>query len=74
MYGKPVAWINVAAEGRGEKAHAALSTVLGYEGAATVEAAGRRIVVPRDAVGPDQLIEDASIQGPHHPRVGDLRG
>jgi NAD(P)H-dependent FMN reductase len=63
MYGKPVAWINVAAEGRGENADASLSTALGYVGAATVGAACRRVVVPRDAVGLDQLIEDASIRG-----------
>jgi NAD(P)H-dependent FMN reductase len=63
MYGKPVAWINVAAEGRGENADASLSTVLGYVGAATVGAACRRVVVPRDAVGLDQLIEDTSIRG-----------
>jgi chromate reductase len=62
MYGKPVAWINVAGEGRGEHAHASLRTVLGYVGAAIVEPAVARIVVGRDAVGPDGLVADRDVR------------
>jgi chromate reductase, NAD(P)H dehydrogenase (quinone) len=58
MSAKPVAWVNVAAEGRGENAHASLRTVLGYVGAEIVEAACRRVFVAREALGPDGLIED----------------
>jgi chromate reductase, NAD(P)H dehydrogenase (quinone) len=53
LYRKPVAWINVAAPGRGEGAHAALRGVLGYVDAAVVEAACARVQVTRDAVGAD---------------------
>lgn len=61
IYGKPVAWINVAAEGRGLGAQAALATVLGYVGAVTVESACRSVPVPRAAVGADGLITDEQI-------------
>ena len=47
MYGRPVAWINVAAEGRGENADASLRIVLGYVGAVIVEEAVTRVVVGR---------------------------
>jgi NAD(P)H-dependent FMN reductase len=39
LYGKPVAWLDVANPGRGEGARAQLRTVLGYVGARIVEAA-----------------------------------
>ena len=58
LYGKPAAWINVAAQGRGEGAQATLTTVLGYVGAVMVEAACRRIPLARAAVGPDGTISD----------------
>jgi NAD(P)H-dependent FMN reductase len=61
MYGKPTAWINVAATGRGLKAHASLATVLGYLNAAVIEPACRCIPVARDAVGGDGLISDSGI-------------
>jgi chromate reductase len=78
LYGKPVAWINVAAEGRGEGAQATLTTVLGYVGAVPVEAACRRLPVARGWVGPDGTITDpgfraamrdvaAAIAGAVHP-------
>lgn len=54
MYGKPVAWINVAPEGRGEHAEASLRTVLGYVGTTIVEPAVTRVPVGRadiDATG-----------------------
>jgi chromate reductase, NAD(P)H dehydrogenase (quinone) len=60
--GKPVAWINVAAEGRGVNAQRSLETVLGYLGAAVIEPAGRRVFLPRDAVGPDGVIDDPRVR------------
>jgi chromate reductase, NAD(P)H dehydrogenase (quinone) len=62
MDGKPVAWINVAAEGRGVNAHASLATVLGYVGARIIDDACARIVVPRDAVGADGLLNDDLLE------------
>jgi chromate reductase, NAD(P)H dehydrogenase (quinone) len=58
LYGKPVAWFNVAAQGRGQGAQDALVMVLGYVGAVIVEAACRRIPVDRGAVSPDGTISD----------------
>lgn len=60
--GKPVAWINVAAEGRGEGAHDSLATVLGYVGAAVIGPACRRIPLARTAVGPDGQVADRSFR------------
>ena len=54
MYGQPVAWIAVGAEGRGVHAEASLRTVLGYVGATIVDAAVCRVTVTRtdlDAAG-----------------------
>jgi chromate reductase, NAD(P)H dehydrogenase (quinone) len=62
LYGKPVAWINVAAEGRGVLAEASLKTVLGYVGAVPIEAACLRVPVARDAVGPDGLVTDPDFR------------
>jgi chromate reductase, NAD(P)H dehydrogenase (quinone) len=56
MYGKPAAWINVAAPGRGTGAVATLASVLGYVGADVVQEACRDITVDRAAVGPDGLV------------------
>ena len=47
MYGKPVAWISVAAEGRGMGAQDALASVLGCLGATVTETACRRIPAAR---------------------------
>ena len=58
LYGKPAAWINVAAPGRGQGAQDALASVLGYVGAFIVEAACRRIPVDRAAVSQDGTISD----------------
>jgi hypothetical protein len=52
MYGKPAAWINVAAAGRGKGAEDTLATVLGYLGTDIVTAACRRIPVDRATIGP----------------------
>jgi len=56
MYGKPAAWINVAAPGRGAGAVATLASVLGYVGADVIQEACRDITVDRTAVGPDGLV------------------
>jgi NAD(P)H-dependent FMN reductase len=62
LYGKPVAWINVAAPGRGQGAHASLGTVLGYVGADIIEPACTRIPVARDAIGADGLVADEHLR------------
>jgi chromate reductase len=62
LYHKPVAWINVAAPGRGGGAVATLANVLGYVEAVVIEPACLDIFVPRDAVGADGLIADAGIR------------
>ena len=62
LYRKPVAWINVAAPGRGEGADRTLATVLGYVDADVVEAACGRIEVRRDVVGDDGLVHDAGVR------------
>jgi chromate reductase len=56
LYGKPVAWLNVAGPGRGEGAQATLASVLGYVGATVIEPGCARIPLGRDAIGPDGMI------------------
>lgn len=56
LYGKPVAWLNVAGPGRGDGAQATLASVLGYVGATVVEPGCARIPLGRDAIGPDGII------------------
>jgi chromate reductase len=58
LLGKPVAWINVAAAGRGSGAAATLASVLGYVGADIVAGACRDIPVGRSAVTPDGTVSD----------------
>lgn len=58
LYGKPVAYVSVAADGRGAGAEANLRTVLGYVGATMVEDACARVYVAREAVGPDGRVAD----------------
>lgn len=77
MYGKPVAWMNIAAHGRGLNAHASLAAVLGYINAAVIEPACQAIPVTRDDVGGDGVIHDteirrriASVLGAIHNHVG----
>ncbi|OIK24010.1 NADPH-dependent FMN reductase [Streptomyces malaysiense] len=67
---KPVAWVNVAAPGRGRGAEATLRTVLGYTGAAVVEAACVRVPMVRGDVGEDGAVADPEIRR----RVGDVLG
>jgi NAD(P)H-dependent FMN reductase len=62
LYGKPVAWTTVAPEGRGDGAQATLATVLGYVGAAVVEAACVRLPVSRESVGPDGTVTDPAVR------------
>jgi chromate reductase, NAD(P)H dehydrogenase (quinone) len=62
LYGKPVAWINIASEGRGDGAQATLTTVLGYLGTTLIEQACRRLPVTRDWVGPDGVITDPAFR------------
>ena len=75
LYEKPVAYIGVAAEGRGSGAEATLRTVLGYVGATILEDACVRVYVAHDAVGTDGRIFDEStverLSGALH-RVADL--
>ena len=62
LYRKPVAWINVAAGGRGGGASAELRTVLGYVDAAVIEPACVRLPVPGDAIGPDGTVADDDVR------------
>ena len=62
VYGKPVAWINVAADGRGTGASKWLATVLGYVGATSIDPACRHIPAPRSAVGPDGVVTDPDFR------------
>lgn len=62
MYGKPAAWLNVAAPGRGEGAEGTLAVVLGYVGAVIVETACRRVPVDRATVGPDGTVRDPRFE------------
>jgi chromate reductase, NAD(P)H dehydrogenase (quinone) len=62
MYGKPTAWINVAAPGRGAGAEESLVSVLGYVGAAVIDKACRRIMLPHQAIGPDGLVDDPDFR------------
>jgi NAD(P)H-dependent FMN reductase len=62
LYRKPVAWINVAAPGRGSGADATLRTVLGYVDADVIEPACVRVTVGRDDVGPAGLVDDPAIR------------
>jgi NAD(P)H-dependent FMN reductase len=62
LYGKPVAWVTVAPEGRGEGALATLATVLGYVGAEVVDAACVRLPVTREGIGPDGTVTDPEIR------------
>lgn len=67
---KPVAWINVAAEGRGVNAASSLAIVLSYVGAVVIEPACVRLPVARDAIGDDGIFHDAELQA----RVEQLLG
>ena len=53
-----MAWLNVAAPGRGSGAKATLASVLSYVGANVIDSACRDVPVPRDAVTPDGTVSD----------------
>jgi NAD(P)H-dependent FMN reductase len=59
---KPVAFVTVAADGRGAGAEATLRTVLGYVDADLVEAACSRVYVARDAVDDQGLVTDPAAR------------
>jgi NAD(P)H-dependent FMN reductase len=60
--GKPTAWLNVAAQGRGQGAHDTLLTVLGYVGADVIGAACRRVPVDRSSVAADGTVADPAFR------------
>ncbi|GAA5044324.1 NADPH-dependent FMN reductase [Nocardia callitridis] len=62
LYGKPAAWITVAAPGRGEGAIATLSMVLGYVGAEVDRENCPRLPVPRDGIGDDGLVTSTEFR------------
>jgi NAD(P)H-dependent FMN reductase len=62
LYEKPVAWINVAAPGRGAGAIDTLQTVLRYVSADVIVDACVSVPVARDTVGPDGLVAGEAIR------------
>lgn len=77
VYGKPVAWMNVAspaAPAGGEDAHASLRKVLGYAGAGIVEAACARVPVTRPDVGEDGLVHAEALRDQIAGALGALAG
>lgn len=68
IYRKPVAWINVAAVGRGAGATASLELVLGYIGAEIIKPACIALPVRSDMIGSDGAIADRTVRG----RLGDV--
>jgi len=58
LYKKPVAWINVAAPGRGGGATNDLARVLGYVDAKILEPGGVRLSLPSGSIGPDGTVTD----------------
>jgi chromate reductase, NAD(P)H dehydrogenase (quinone) len=57
-----VAWISVAAEGRGMGAHDALASVLSYLSPTVIETARRPHPGGRAAIGPDGTVADPRFQ------------
>jgi chromate reductase len=62
LYGKPVAWINVANEGRGTGAVAHLELVLSYVGGDLVRSACLRVPVGKELIGVDGAILDPAVR------------
>jgi chromate reductase, NAD(P)H dehydrogenase (quinone) len=58
---KPVAWLSVAASGRGDGALATLEMVLGYVDARLIRAACARVPVDRGSLTADGLIDDPRL-------------
>ncbi|OYD67025.1 NADPH-dependent FMN reductase [Rhodococcus sp. OK302] len=61
MNDKPAAWINVAAQGRGQGAVSTLETVLGYVDARLIRPACVAVPVGRDAVDGDGAIRNKEV-------------
>lgn len=59
---RPVAWLTVAPEGRGDGAAATLATVLGYLGTVRVDAACVRLTIAPGSVGPDGTVADPTFR------------
>lgn len=62
IYGKPAAWLNVAAANRGQGATETLKLVLGYVGAVIAEPACRHVPVDRTAIGADGTVTDPAFR------------
>jgi chromate reductase, NAD(P)H dehydrogenase (quinone) len=62
MYRKPVAWLNVAPEGRGNGASAELAVVLGYLGTEVIEEACVRLTLAPGSVGGDGTATDPTYR------------
>jgi chromate reductase, NAD(P)H dehydrogenase (quinone) len=62
MYQKPVAWLTVAPEGRGDGAAAELATVLGYLGTEIIRPACVRLTVAPGTVGADGTATDPAFR------------
>ena len=60
--GKPMAWINSAAPGRGLGAEATLRAVLEYAGADIVDTACAKVPVHREMIGDDGSIADQQVR------------
>ncbi len=60
---KPVAWINIAAQGKGDGAQAQLDAVFGYLDADVVTEACLRMTVTRENFGPDGLVAGGEPRG-----------
>jgi chromate reductase, NAD(P)H dehydrogenase (quinone) len=58
LIGKPVAWINVSAPGRGARAHESLAVVLEFLTAVIVREACVDVPVARQVVGDDGVVTD----------------
>lgn len=58
LYQKPVAWINVAATGRGAGAGRDLARVLGYVDAQVLEPGGLQLPLDPASIGPDHELVD----------------
>jgi chromate reductase len=62
LYGKPAAWLNVAAAERGGGAQETLRSVLGYVGAVIVEPACRHLPMSRSGFAPDGSSSDPAFR------------
>jgi chromate reductase len=62
FYGKPVAWLNVAAANRGEGAIATLRLVTGYLGAVVIEHACVHVPIDRAMIGSDAIVHDSGAR------------